>query len=52
MSCFEQKQQVLTTDHAVQPDYLVLATGTSSNDFESEVLTGSAGHATRDSRGL
>ncbi len=33
MSSFEQKQQVLTTDHAVPYDYLVLATGTSSNYF-------------------
>jgi NADH dehydrogenase FAD-containing subunit len=33
MSSFEQKQQVLTTDHAAPYDYLVLATGTSSSDF-------------------
>ena len=33
MSSFEQKQQVLTTDHAVPYDHLVLATGTSSNYF-------------------
>jgi hypothetical protein len=33
MSSFNQKQQVLTTDHAAPYDYLVLAMGTSSSDF-------------------
>jgi NADH dehydrogenase FAD-containing subunit len=33
MSSFEQKQQVLTTVHAVPYDYLVLATRTPSNYF-------------------
>jgi hypothetical protein len=37
MSRFEQKQQALTTDHAVPSEYLALTTGVSSNDFGHDV---------------